>query len=46
MQSYGKWYKDKNEKTEILADIKSDNLGQALTGLGYPGATQGRELRC
>ena len=44
MQSSGKWFTDKNEKTEILADIKSDNLGQALTGLGYPGALKGGDL--
>ena len=44
MQSSGKWYKDKNEKTEILANIQSDNLGQALTGLGYPGALKAGNL--
>jgi uncharacterized protein YhdP len=44
MQSSGKWFTDKNEKTEILADIKSDDLGQALTGLGYPGALKGGDL--
>ena len=44
MQSSGKWFTDKNEKTEILANIKSDNLGQALTGLGYPGALKGGNL--
>ena len=44
MQSSGKWFRGKNEKTEVLADIKSDNLGQALTGLGYPGALKGGNL--
>ncbi len=44
MQSSGKWFRDKNEKTEILANISSDNLGQALTGLGYPGALKGGNL--
>ena len=44
MQSSGKWFMDKDEKTEILASIKSNNLGQALTGLGYPGALKGGEL--
>ena len=44
MQSSGKWFTDKNEKTEILASIKSNNLGQALTGLGYPGALKGGDL--
>ena len=27
MQSSGKWFTDKNEKTEILANIKSNKLG-------------------
>ena len=44
MQSSGKWFTGKNEKTEILANIKSDNLGQALTGLGYAGALKGGNL--
>ena len=44
MQSSGKWFKDKNERTELLASIKSNNLGQALTGLGYPGALKGGDL--
>ena len=44
MQSSGKWFTGKNEKTEILANIKSDNLGQALIGLGYPGALKGGNL--
>jgi len=44
MQSSGKWFTDKNEKTEIVASIKSNNLGQALTGLGYPGALKGGNL--
>lgn len=45
MQSSGKWYRDKNEKTEIDADIKSSNLGQALTGLGYVGVLKGGDLK-
>ena len=40
MQSTGKWYRNKNEKTEINAVITSSNLGQALTGLGYVGVLQ------
>ena len=44
MQSSGKWFTDKNEKTEILASIRSNNLGQALKGLGYPGSLQGGNL--
>ena len=44
MQSSGKWFTDKNEKTEILANIKSDDFGQALLGLGYPGALKGGNL--
>ena len=44
MQSSGKWYRDKNEITEIDADIKSSNLGQALTGLGYVGVLKGGDL--
>jgi len=44
MQSSGKWYRNKNEKTEINAFFKSSNLGQALTGLGYVGVLQGGDL--
>ena len=44
MQSSGKWFTNKNEKTQILANIKSNNLGQALAGLGYPGALKGGNL--
>ncbi len=44
MQSSGKWHRNKNEKTEINAVIKSSNLGQALTGLGYVGVLQGGDL--
>ena len=44
MESSGKWFRGENEKTEIHADIKSSNLGQALTGLGYVGVLQGGNL--
>ena len=44
MESSGKWFIDNNEKTDILASIKSNNLGQALTGLGYAGVLKGGNL--
>ena len=44
MESSGKWFIDNNETTDILASIKSNNLGKALTGLGYPGALKGGNL--
>ena len=45
MNSSGKWYRGDNEKTEIKADIRSDNLGRALTGLGLSESTQRRKAR-
>ena len=45
MNSSGKWHRGDNEKTEIKANIRSDNLGRALTALDYPKFTQRRKAR-
>ena len=44
MNSSGKWFRSKEEITEISADIKSENFGQALAGLGYPKTLKGGTL--
>ena len=44
MNSSGKWFKSNEEITEISADIKSENFGQALAGLGYPKTLKGGKL--
>ena len=41
MESSGRWYRDKNGKTEIDANITSDNLGRALSLLGYQAVLRG-----
>ncbi|MEL0257836.1 MAG: AsmA-like C-terminal region-containing protein, partial [Gammaproteobacteria bacterium] len=44
MNSSGKWFRSNEEITEISADIKSENFGQALAGLGYPKTLKGGTL--
>ncbi len=41
MYSKGKWYLGDNQTTAITANIKSDNFGKALKGLGYPNTIKG-----
>ncbi len=45
MRSSGKWYINNEMKTELLADIESDNFGLALKTLGYPKAIRGGKLQ-
>ena len=44
MKSKGKWFTEGNQKTEISADLKSDNFGAALKGIGYPNTIQGGKM--
>ena len=44
MDSSGKWYRGSNEKTQLIADIKSNNLGRALSDLDYPNVIKGGNL--
>ena len=44
MNSSGKWHRGDSEKTEIKANIRSDNLGRALTALDYPKVLKGGKL--
>jgi hypothetical protein len=45
MRSSGKWFINDKMRTELLADIKSDNFGLALKTLGYPKTIKGGKLQ-
>ena len=45
MYSKGKWYLDGKQRTEMTADIKSDNFGKALRGIGYPNTIKGGKMK-
>ena len=45
MTSSGKWFITDKIRTELLADIKSDNFGLALKTLGYPDTIKGGKLQ-
>jgi len=44
MKSKGKWFIKGNQNSEIIADIKSDNFGLALKGIGYPNTIKGGKM--
>ncbi len=44
MKSKGKWLTKGNQSTHIIADIKSDNFGKALKGMGYPNTIKGGKM--
>jgi hypothetical protein len=45
MTSSGKWFITDKIRTELFADIKSDNFGLALKTLGYPDTIKGGKLQ-
>jgi hypothetical protein len=45
MTSSGKWFIIDKIRTELFADIKSDNFGLALKTLGYPDTIKGGKLQ-
>lgn len=45
MTSSGKWFITDKVRTELFADIKSDNFGLALKTLGYPDTIKGGKLQ-
>ena len=45
MTSSGKWFITDEIRTELFADIKSDNFGLALKTLGYPDTIKGGKLQ-
>ena len=45
MTSSGKWFITDEIRTELSADIKSDNFGLALKTLGYPDTIKGGKLQ-
>ncbi|MFL2552540.1 MAG: AsmA-like C-terminal region-containing protein [Gammaproteobacteria bacterium] len=45
MTSSGKWFIKDKIRTELFADIKSDNFGLALKTLGYPDTIKGGKLQ-
>ncbi len=44
MKSTGKWFVKDNQSTEIISNIKSDNFGAALKGIGYPNTIRGGKM--
>ena len=44
MKAKGKWYTSNQERTEISANIKSSDFGQALRELGYSKTIKGGEM--
>ena len=44
LESSGKWYKGTKDITEISANIKSQNFGNALRALGYPNVLKGGKM--
>jgi uncharacterized protein YhdP len=45
MRSSGKWFIKNKTRTELLADIESDNFGLALKTLGYPNIIKNGKLQ-
>ena len=44
MSSTGRWYLKNSEKVEITANIKSEDFGRALKGIGYPNTIRGGKM--